>query len=497
LVIGGLAHETNTFSPVATTLAAFRQRSYLTGEAIVRQSRSGRSVFGGIVDAAEAAGATLLPTLFASAPPAGLVTRDAAASLIGALLERLRAYQSAPWPIDGVVLALHGAMVSDGIADVDGALLTEICALIGPDLPVVVVLDSHANVTRMMVSAVDLLLCYDTYPHLDPYERGQEAVHRCLDQIDGRIQPTSAFRRLPLLIPLVAQRTDSETPMAEVIRLVHALEADPDVIAIAVAGGFPYADIAASGVTVTVTVDNDANRARDLTNQIAAFLWERRDRFVPTCLAPDAALDLALAQLSGRPVILADVADNPGAGAPGDGTWILSRLLDRGVRQTVIGALPDPTVVTTAIAAGVDATIRVALGGKSDARGGPPLDVTARVLAVSDGVFANLGPMGHGGTTRLGRTATLAIDGVTVIVCERSVQTADPGVFAVAGVDLADVRVVVVKSGVHFRAAFAGLAQTMIEVEAGGLSSSDLRSFPYRQLSRPILPLDPGVTTFD
>lgn len=196
-------------------------------------------------------------------------------------------------------------------------------------------------------------------------------------------------------------------------------------------------------------------------------------------------------------MILADVADNPGAGAPGDGTWLLRHLIDRNIQGAVVGALPDPEVVAQAITAGTGASITVAIGGKVDPRGGPPLNLTAKVLAVGDGVFPNLGPMGRGAITRLGRTATLAVDGITIVVCERSVQTADPGVFSVAGVDIATARLVVVKSSVHFRAGFDNLAQAMLDVEAGGMSSSDLTSFPYRSLVRPIYPLDAGVTTLD
>jgi microcystin degradation protein MlrC len=497
LAIGGLAHETNSFSPVATTLDAFRRRSYLTGDAIVRQSRVGRSVVGGIVAAAEAAGATLLPTLFASASPGGHVTGEAFDALRCGLLDRLRAHRRAPWPLDGVVLAFHGAMAAEGEDDADGALLTEVRDLIGADVPLVVVVDSHANISAMMVAACNLLLSYDTYPHLDPYERGQEAVTRCLDVRRRRIDPVAVLRGLPLLAPLPAQRTDGTTPFAEVMALVHDLESESGIVAIAVTGGFPYADTARTGVSVTVTTDGDLRRAGDAANLVAAAIWERRDRMRAGGISPDAAIDRALAAPSDRPVILADVADNPGAGAPGDGTWLLARLIERGVRGAVVGALPEPAAVAAAVAAGVGGRVRLALGGKSDPRGGPPLDVTAKVLATGDGIFTNLGPMGRGGTTRLGRTATLDVDGVEVVVCERPMQASDPGLFRSAGIEPTARRIVVVKSGVHFRAAFGPLAGEIVEVEAGGLSSSDLAAFPYRRVRRPIAPLDDGVWSLD
>jgi microcystin degradation protein MlrC len=497
LAIGGLAHETNSFSPVATTLESFRRRSYLTGESIVRQSRVGGSVLGGIVDAAEAAGATLLPTLFASAPPGGPVTRDAFDTLRCGLLDRIRAHRRGPLALDGVVLALHGAMVAEGEDDAEGTLLTDVRRVIGLDVPLVVVVDSHANVSAAMVAACDLLLSYDTYPHLDPYQRGEEAVARCLNVGQGRMRPVAELRRLPLLVPLPAQRTDGPTAMAEVMGLVQACEAEPGMVAIAVAGGFPHADTARTGVSVTVTADGEPRLAGEIANRVAAAIWGRRDRLRATGIAPDEAIDRALAAPTGRPVILADVGDNPGAGAPGDGTWILARLIERGVRDAVVGALPDPAAVAAASAAGVGGRVRLVLGGKVDPRGGSPLDVTARVLALGDGVFANVGPMGQGGTTRLGRTATLDVAGVEVVVCERPVQASDPGLFQAAELDPATRRIVVVKSGVHFRAAFASLAGEIIEVEADGLSSSELAAFPYRRIRRPIAPLDAGVWSLD
>src|SRR5262249_11886375 len=268
--------ETNSFSPVATTLDAFRRRAYLTGESIVRQSRVGRGVLGGIVEAAEAAGATLLPTLFASAPPGGLVTRDAFHTLRCGLLDRLRVHRRGPWPLDGVVLALHGAMVADDEEYCEGRVLSDVRDLIGPGIPLVVVVDSHANVSAETVGACDLLLSYDTYPHLDPYERGQEAVARCLDIRHGRIDPVAVLGRLPLLAPLPPDRPDGATPFAEVMALVHDLETHPDVVAISVAGGFPHADTARTGVGVTVTTDGDPELAGQLANCVAAAIWERR-----------------------------------------------------------------------------------------------------------------------------------------------------------------------------------------------------------------------------
>jgi microcystin degradation protein MlrC len=480
VAIGGISHETNTFSPEPTTLDAFRRRSFLAGDALLKQSRGVRNALGGIVDEAAASGLTLAPTLFASATPAGRVTRAAFDHLLDRLLDRLRAARLAPWSLDGVILALHGAMVVEGEDDAEGTILDAVRAAVGPERPVIAVLDFHANVSPAMIAASDLLLSYDTYPHVDTYERGREAVGRWFDLWSGRIHPTTAFRLLPLLTPLPPQRTTGSTPMAEVMRLALDLERGPGVVTINVAGGFPYSDIAGAGISVSAVTDGDAPLADELADRVAAALWDRRHQFQVRGLSPDDAIDRALEIGEGEgPVILADVADNPGAGAPGDGTVLVERLLARGVTCATVATIADPHVVALAFDAGVGATVHL-----TD-------DLPCRVQAVTDGVFTNRGPMGTGGTTRLGRTAVLAVDGIDIVVCERRVQALDPALFDAVGIDPTLRRILALKSGVHFRAAFEGLAAAVIEVETPGLSGSDLAAFPYRHVRRPIVPLDP------
>jgi microcystin degradation protein MlrC len=494
IAVGGIAHETNTFSSVPTTLDRFQERSYLSGEAILRRSRGTRNVLGGLVDEAEARGVRLLPTLVASALPAGVVERTAWAVLRERLLGRLRAYSAGPWSLDGVILLLHGAMVAEGDDDPEGTLLTDVRSLVGPAVPVVAVLDSHANLTPAMAGAADLLLGYRTYPHVDVVERGREAVDRLLQLRDRGIRPATALRVLPLLAPLPPQRTDGPTAMHEVLERAREIERDPRVLAAEVAGGFPYADVPFAGASVRVATDGDPTLAEALADRLAASLWDRRDRFRVRGASADEAIDRALTVPGGRgPVVLADVADNPGAGAAGDGTLLLERLLERGVSDAVVAALPSPAAVAAALAAGEGGTVRVVLGEQS----GQPLPITARVRRLSDGVFVATGPMATGGPTRLGRTALLAVDGVEVVVCERPIAANDPALFRTVGIDPAARRLLVLKSGVHFRAAFFGMAAEIVEVETAGLSPSDLSTLPYRRVRRPVAPLDPVVRYLD
>ena len=492
--VGGISHETNTFSPVPTTLDAFRARAYLIGDAVVQQGRGTRNALGGIIDAATEAGATLVPTLFASAMPGGVVSREAFEHLRDRLLDRLRPPYVGPLPLSGVVLALHGAMVVEGEEDAEGVLLRDVRAAVGSDIPVVAVLDFHANVSPLMASAADLLLGYCTYPHVDTYERGQEAVEQVLALRKGRFRPATALRVVPLLAPLPAQRTTGPTPMGEVMRRAQDLRRQPGVMSVTVAGGFPYSDVPGAGLSVHVATDGDQALANQVADQVASSAWERRARFETRGLGPEEAIDRALElAVPGRPVVLADVADNPGAGAAGDGTALLSHLLARGVTGAALGVIADAGTVAAAIAAGEGAIVRRGVGGQTDLRHGAPVEASWRVQAVSDGAFTNQGPMGRGGATRLGRTVVLEAGGVEVVVCERRVQALDPELFRAVGIDPTARRLLAVKSSVHFRAAFEPLAAAVLEVETPGLSSSDLHALPYQRVRRPIWPLDREV----
>lgn len=486
VAVGGISHETNTFAPTPTTLDAFRRRSFLLGDAVVRHARGTRNALGGIVDAADALGLTLAPTLFAAATPGGVVERVAWDQLRAILRDRIAAaHHSGGWPLDGVVLALHGAMVAEGEDDPEAALLADVRAAIGPDVPIVAVLDFHANVTPAMVAASDLLLGYDTYPHVDTHERGAEAVARLVAIRRGEIRPVTALRSLPLLVPLPGQRTSGDGPFAGIMRRARALEARTGVIAATVAGGFPYSDVPAAGVGVLVATDRDRPLAEVLADELAAAIWSRRETVQTRGLPADAAITHALVAPAG-PVVLAEVSDNPGAGAAGNGTALLERLLARGVRGASLAAIADPVAVAAAGRAGVGAELRIPLGGADAAA----LALDWRVQALCDGCFTNRGPMGTGGLTRLGRTAVLSRDGVEVVVCERRVQALDPELFRAVGIEPAARRVLAVKSSVHFRAAFEPLAAAVIEVETQGLSSSDLAALPYRHVRRPAAPLD-------
>jgi microcystin degradation protein MlrC len=479
-----VSHETNTFSTIPTDRRQFEARALRYGGELLESYRGTGTCLGGMIEAAADRGATLVPSIAASASPAGRVTRafydEAKARLLGDL--------HAAGRLDGVLLDLHGAMVVEGLDDGEGDLLRAVREAVGPALPVAVTLDFHANLTAEMVRAATLLHGYKTYPHVDMDARGREAAGRLADVVAGRVRPVAAFRQPPLLPPLGAQRT-AVGPMRRLLDRAAEMERQPGVVSVSVFAGFPLADIPDAGLSVYVVADGDAALAAALADELAATAWAHRREFAHAGLAPREAVAAALAAAEG-PVVLADMADNTGGGAAGDTTELLRALLRAGARATTVACLWDPEAVRACVAAGVGATLTLRVGGKIDPSHGAPVEVTGRVRTLSDGRFVHRGPMLRGLEGRLGPTAVLDVNDLKIILISLRWQTLDPEMIRFVGIDPRGERILAVKSSVHYRAAFEPLARTIIEVDAPGLSSSNLSRFAFKRVRRPIYPLD-------
>ncbi len=489
VLIGGIAHETNTFSLQPTTLADFQQRIFIGGRPLILGFGGSRTVVGGFLDGLETLDAEPVPLIYASATPGGVVTRAAYAALRTGLLDAV----SAAGRVNGVLLALHGAMVTEDVQDAEADLLHAVRALVGADTPIIATLDSHANISPEMVAVADVLVGYVTYPHIDTYERGREAA-----DLLGRLlrQPTAKTTRAlaapPMLVPLPPQCTSEETPMRALFARAAAHRADPRVLNITLAGGFPYSDVPDAGLRVVVTTANDTLLAAQIASDIAKAAWDQRAAFSAAMLSVDDAVK-RVRTATATPLVLADSGDNPGAGAPCDGTVLLRALIAADVYEVALGVIADPETVAQAVAAGTGATIAVHLGGKTDDRHGTPIETAARIERITDGVFVNTGPMGAGSRTRMGRTALLAIGGVRVIVTEQRVQALDVALFRSVGIEPTMQRALVVKSSVHFRASFGTIAAAILDVDTPGISNPDLTRLTFRHLRRPIWPLDPNT----
>jgi microcystin degradation protein MlrC len=488
LFLAMLSHETNTFSNIPTDRAQFEARNLHYGGEILEVYRGTGTCVGGMIDAAGRRGATLLPSVAAAASPAGLVTKDIYGHVKARMLHDLKAAGA----VDGVLLDLHGAMVPEGLDDGEGDLIAAVRAVVGPAVPIAVTLDFHGNLSEAMVGGADLLSGYKTYPHVDMGERGVEATLRLIDIIDRRVKPTVALRKPPLLPPLGNQGT-ARGPMRRLYDLAADMEKNPKVISISIFAGFPLADIPDAGFGVYVVTDNDQGLADNLADRLADTAWKHRHEFIHTALPVREAVAKALAA-AGKPVVLADMADNTGGGAAGDGTEILRELVRVGARSAVVACLWDPKAVAACVEAGPGAGVTLDVGGKVDGRHGAPLRVTGVVRTLSDGRFVHRGPMARGLPGRLGTTAVLDVNDVKIILISHRWQTLDPEMIRFVGLDPLDHKVLVVKSTIHYRAAFEPIASEIIEVDAPGLSSSNLGRFDFKRIRRPIFPLDPDTT---
>ena len=483
-----MSHETNTFSNVPTDRAQFEARDLHYGGAIVETYRGTGTCLGGMIEAAERRGVALVPSIAAAASPAGLVTRDVYQHVKDRMLRDL----AGSGRLDGVLLDLHGAMVPEGLDDGEGDLIQAVRQAVGPAVPIAVTLDFHTNLSRAMVEGADLLHGYKTYPHIDMAERGVEAADRLAEVIARRLRPTAAFRKPPLLPPIGSQGT-ARGPVRRLYDLADEMEQQPGVISVSVFPGFPYADIPDAGLGVYVVTDNDRALAETLADRLARTAWEHRREFVHSALPVKEAVAAALAA-EGRPIVLADMADNTGGGAAGDGTEILRELLRVRARSAVVACLWDSGAVQACVDAGVGNRLTLDVGGKVDDRHGAPVTVTGVVRTLSDGRFVHKGPMMRGLPGRLGPTAVLDVDDIKVILISYRWQTLDPEMIRFVGVDPLAEKILVVKSTIHYRAAFEPIAKAIIEVDAPGLSSSNLARFSFKRVRRPIFPLDPDAT---
>ncbi len=485
LLTGMVSHETNTFSNIAATLKRFQERGLYYGEEILAVYAHTRTSLGGFIEVAKREGIELIGTVAAAAAPSGRVTRQAFDHFLTTILE---GYENHP-DVDGILLALHGAMAVEGIDDGEGELLRQLRLKTGPDKPIVGTLDLHTNLGEEMIKNSNALIGYKTYPHIDTYERAVEAAELILAIIRGQVKPVVAFRNLPLLSPVVVQLT-ARDPVKSIMEKALAIEKEPDVLTVSVLPGFCYADIQEAGFGLIVVAHASKELAETKVQELADLTWSLREQFVCHLVPAQEAVAEALQAPEG-PVILADVADNPGGGGTGDGTAILKELLAVGAKGVVVSTIWDPEATRMAIDRGVGEEISLRIGGKTDRFHGDPLDVKGRIRLISDGEYIHKGPMSHGARGRLGRAVVLEVEGIKIILHENRTQTLDPEVMRSLGIEPRDQKILVIKSSIHYRAAFEPLAKRIIEVDAPGLVSPHLERFPFQHIRRPIFPFDP------
>lgn len=479
-LVGGLVHESSTFATALTGPTTLADFAVHAGADLVDEFTGTNTCVGGFLAGCAAAGVTVVPTRHARAEPGATVEETAYRHLADALLASLRT------DCELVLLDLHGAGVVGATASLEADLLRSVRAVVGPGPVVAVVLDLHGNLPPEVGELADVVVGFQEYPHTDMAERARRATAVAVATARGRVRPQTRQLRLPMVLP--PSPTD-EGPARELRELARAAEREPGVLACTVFHGFPYADTPQAGTSLVTVVDGDPDRADRVNERLAGWLWRHREAFRPDQLLPADAVARASTD---TPVVLGDAADNPGGGATGDGTDLLRAILDAGVRAC-FATLHDPEAVNAAVAAGTGATVRLRLGGRHGTVSGPPLPVTARVDAVSDGRVVQRS-VRQGKTVEFGRCVRLAVGAVDLVVASNRVQVFDPEILLLHDIDPANYPLVAVKSAYHFRSGFRYLGRPTSAVDGPGLTGRRIERLTPRTTSARLWPMDPYAT---
>ncbi len=488
--IAGFHHETNTFAPTKADWAAFNRGdcfpALTTGQAIISSFLNRNFGIGGFIGAARERGWTLIPSIWAAASPSAHVTRDAFERIANIVIQDLTA-ELGQGGIEAVYLDLHGAAVAEHLEDPEGELISRIRAHVGSQVPIIVSLDLHANVTLRMLEEADAMVAYRTYPHVDMAATGRRAAELLQRRMarDAR-EPMHALR-LPFLLPLNAQSTMME-PAASIYRGLSELERRHDVV-LSFAAGFPAADIAECGPMVWGYGD----AATAAVQRLFARIDQPRSQWRLELLTPREAVVRALsrAETATRPVVIADTQDNPGAGGDSNTTGMLHALLAAGAglrlpRQVALGVIYDPEAAAMAHAVGLGAQLKLSLGKSVPLWNGqssdPPVDGTFTVRALSDGRVTLQGPMMRGDVLTLGASACLEICGVLLVVASGKSQMLDRELFRFVGIEPEKMKILVNKSSVHFRADFTPIACEILVAKAPGPMAADPSELPWTRL---------------
>jgi microcystin degradation protein MlrC len=485
--IVSLMHESNTFLRAPTTIANFEQDQLLRGEEVRRLEGSHHEI-GGFFAGLKEAEIEAVPVLAARAIPSGRISAATFRQMIGMMHSQLDLADR----LDGVLVAPHGAAVSEVEFDVDGWWLEELRCRFPANVPIIGTLDPHGNLSPKMIGATDALIAYRTNPHLDQRERGMQAAQLMARTLRGEARPTQAAAFPPMAINIERQRT-SESPCLEQHQFADAMLKRPKVLANSLMLGFPYADVPEMGSAVIVVIDGDRAEAQSLANEWGEFLWSRREQFVGKLTAVSDAIEFAATH--DGPICLLDMGDNVGGGSPGDGTILARELNARGIGPAFV-CLFDPEAVARAETAGSASNLHFALGGKTDSLHGEPLEADFRVASLHDGTFEEP-VVRHGGYQSFdqGRTAVVQTDsGLTIMLTSRRVPPFSLRQITAFGVDPAAFRVLVAK-GVHAPvAAYAPVCKHLLRVNTPGVTTADLSRLEFQHRRRPMFPFELETT---
>ncbi|MFZ5782919.1 MAG: M81 family metallopeptidase [Pseudomonadota bacterium] len=473
-----LATETNTFSPLPTSLQNYRESVFFRpGEHPADAPRMCTAPLFVARKRAEAEGFELIEGSCFAASPAGTTNRADYEAMRDEILEQLRA----ALPLDGVLLGLHGAMVAHGYDDVEGDMIERARAIVGPTCVIGVELDPHCHLTLKRLSGADIIVLYKEFPHTDVVERAQDVLDLVLATLRGDIRPVMSVYdcRQIQSYPTTLQ------PMRSLVDQIMAMEGRDGILSVSIAHCFPYGDVPELGTRVLVVADGDKKKADALATMLGEELVSLRGKTRPPALDVAAGIAEGVA-FNDLPVVIADPADNAGGGAPSDNTDILRHLIETGVEDACLGPIWDPIAVRICFDAGLGARIGLRFGGKIAPSSGQPVDAEVEIIGLRRDAWQRFGPT----QVPLGDCAAVRVGGIEVVLIANRTQATGLELFTNLGIDPTKRKIVVVKSTNHFMAAYGPIAKKVIYVESSGPLSRDPRKVPYVKVQRPIWPLD-------
>lgn len=489
IIVALMQHETNTFSPLPTTLQSFASGVGLAqppaGEQAIDVYGKADFAFSAMIDVARENGAEICVPIAAYAEPSGKVS-DAAFEFIAAKI-----CAAVAEGCDALLLDLHGAMVTESYDDGEGELLRRI-RNIAADLPIAVALDFHTNLTADMVDNCSVIDGYRTYPHIDMYATGERAANSLFNIMHNKLTTRMRWRSLPMMTHMIKQ-TPALQPMKDIMdRAIAAVDSN-ELMNVSIFGGFPLADIPHVSLSVLTLEQTGQTTADQVIDELCAMAWERRADFIFEAEALGTSIE-RVKSLNEFPVVVADHGDNSGAGGSSDDLTVLEEMLQQGLTDIITGPIWDPQAVAQMIAAGEGAEVALSIGGKTDVAAinqvGHGMQCRGRVSKITNGRFTLVGPMQTGLVVNIGRSVVLDIGAAKMLVSEERWEPYDPGCFTHAGLDPEEFRYILIKSRQHFRAAYEPIAKHVVLAAGPGVCSSDYAQFPFAHLTRPIYPLD-------
>lgn len=483
IAIGGIMHESNTFAPQSADRQRFEEGSLTTGDAMLPVWQDAHHEMGGFIAGANTYGYELIPTVMAWATPAGPVTDDVLDEVTSAIIVEAKQAHA-----DGLLIALHGAMVTANHPSADTEVLRRLREAF-PDKPIVASLDYHGNVSPGMAVYANALVGYQTYPHIDQRERGLLAAQLLTRAIKKEIRPVTAVAKRAMILNLLGQDTKRE-PMSSLMAKARQAERRPGMLSVSVMAGFPYADVPDMGPAVIAVSNGDERLARSVAEELADKMWDVRHELNVPCPSPAESVSLAL-RADRMPVLLIDLGDNIGGGSAGDGTVLLTEILRQRATHT-IAVLYAPAAVKAAKSLGVGKYFTGMVGGALDKLHGAPVRVSGTIQSIHDGIWVETEAR-HGGRRHndQGETVVLSIDGPNTLVLN-SLRTPpfSLGQITSLGLDPRAARMIVVKAAVAYKAAYEPIAGRVIEVDTPGVTAINPKHFDYKHIKRPMFPLD-------